>query len=111
MDNSSYDDKAKLMYERHLERMRNYSKNHREQTRETSKKQYQQIKENPEKYKLYLERRKKEYHARKAKKIQQAIPLEKVDEVQASETRLSEAIVQIIENNEDEIEYKDFTIE
>lgn len=102
MDNSTYDDKAKVMYERHLERMRNYSKNHREKTRETSKKQYQQIKEDPEKYKLYLERRKKEYHARKAKKIQQkAIPIEKVDEV----------TIQIIENNEDEIEYKDFTIE
>lgn len=104
MDNSSYDDKAKLMYERHLERMRNYSKNHREQTRETSKKQYQKIKEDPEKYKLYLEKRRKEYHARKAKKAQQVIPIvvdEKVDEV----------TIQIIENDDDEIQIKDYTIE
>jgi len=100
MDNLSYDEKSKMMYERHLERMRNYSKNHRDKTRETSKKQYQQIKDDPEKYKLYLERRKKEYHARKAKKIQQK-----------ENEKINEVPVQIIENNDDEIEFKDFIIE
>lgn len=110
MDNTTYDDKAKVMYEKHLERMRNYSKNHREKTRETAKKQYQKIKEDPEKYKLYLERRKKEYHARKQKKEREAtyevaIPLA-VGEVVGDVVQ-----VQIIENDEDEIEFKDFTIE
>ena len=69
MDNITYDDKAKIMYEKHLERMRNYSKNNREKTRDTAKKVYQKIKEDPEKYKLYLERRRNEYHARKQKKL------------------------------------------
>jgi hypothetical protein len=99
MDNMTYDDKAKLMYEKHLERMRNYSKNHREKTRETSKKIYQKIKEDPQKYKLYLEKRRNQYHARKQKKL-----LNSVVENDAVE-------VQIIENDDDEIEYKDFTIE
>lgn len=103
MDNTTYDDKAKMMYEKHLERMRNYSKNNREKTRETSKKQYQKIKEDPEKYKLYLERRKKEYHARKEKK---AIPL-----VREHSFLQDEIQVQIIENDCDELEFKDFTIE
>jgi hypothetical protein len=96
MDNITYEEKAKFMYEKHLERMRNYSKNHREKTRETAKKQYQKIREDPEKYKLYLERRKKEYHARKQKKLQKT----DTDEVQ----------VQIVEND-DELEFKDITFE
>jgi hypothetical protein len=106
MDNLNYDDKAKIMYERHLERMRTYSRNHRDKTRETSKKQYQQIKDDPEKYKLYLERRKKEYHTRKAKKIQQKEILEPTVPVKPPSTNLG-----IIENNDDEIEFKDFIIE
>lgn len=98
MDSMTYDDKAKLMYEKHLERMRNYSKNHKEKARETAKKQYQKIKEDPEKYKLYLERRKKEYHARKQKKVQK------------TENDSDEVQVEIIENN-DELEFKDITFE
>lgn len=113
MDNITYDDKAKIMYEKHLERMRNYSKNNREKTRDTAKKVYQKIKEDPEKYKLYLERRRNEYHARKQKK---AIPLAVGGMVvQAKESKVicetDEVQAQIIENDENELEFKDFTIE
>lgn len=104
MDNITYDDKAKIMYEKHLERMRNYSKNNREKTRDTAKKVYQKIKEDPEKYKLYLERRRNEYHARKQKKLlksKESKVICETDEVQA----------QIIENDENELEFKDFTVE
>ena len=104
MDNMTYDDKAKVMYEKHLERMRNYSKNHREKTRETAKKQYQKIREDPEKYKLYLERRKKEYHIRKQKKEREAT-YEVVQKIDTDEVQ-----VQIIEND-DELEFKDITFE
>lgn len=102
MDNVNdmmFDEKATIFYQKHLERMRTYSKNHREKTRETAKKAYQTIKNDPEKYKLYLERRRIEYKNRKEKK--KNITTEKSDDVP----------VQIIENNEDEIEFKDFVVE
>jgi vacuolar-type H+-ATPase subunit H len=47
MDNvndMTFDEKATIFYQKHLERMRTYSKNHREKTRETAKKAYQTIK-------------------------------------------------------------------
>jgi hypothetical protein len=87
MDNLTEDEKATKFYQKHLERMRTYSKNHREKARETSKKAYQAIKDDPEKYKLYLERRRTEYKNRKEKK----------------------KAMQTTENNIDEIEVKDLS--
>lgn len=97
MDNLTEDEKATKFYQKHLERMRTYSKNHREKARETSKKAYQAIKDDPEKYKLYLERRRTEYKNRKEKK----------KAMQTNES--NEILVEIVENNIDEIEVKDLS--
>lgn len=112
MDNMTYDEKAKMMYERHLERMRNYSKNNREKTRETSKKQFQKIRQDPEKYKLYLEKRKKEYYARKAKKaiknenVTDEVPTQIIDDDE--ELNIPDVIVEYINS---EFELKDIIVE
>jgi len=77
--NLTYDEKAKLHYEKNLERMRTYVKNNKDKMCENSKKQYQKIKQDPEKYKLHLEKRRLQYKNREAKR-QEAKRQEVVDD-------------------------------